>query len=84
MKLWKLSVRRGAPYGYALNCMCGIVVRAETEVSARNVATQSAKDRRSRCVEEYSDYWQRSDWVDCSELLVEGPEETILVDFYNA
>jgi hypothetical protein len=69
MKLWKLTYIPGASY----NQYAGFVVRATTEIEARQIANNKANEWGNRQpIENFS----------CEQLNLNGPSEIILEDYW--
>lgn len=91
MKLWLLEARKGLPDGDNpwerwYSTITSFVIRAETEMDARRLATENGRDE----VEEFTivGYIATAAWSDakystCVELVADGDEGVILSD-YNA
>ena len=58
----------------------GFVVRAETEERAREIANESSGDEK----EKHINPWLDSTLSTCYELLPDGEEDLIIVDFHAA
>lgn len=75
MKLWKLEDPK-ATYDET----CGLVVRAETEQRARELADEDEGKRDSP----FRQNWLNTGHCICVEIPVDGKEEIILTDFWSA
>lgn len=87
MKLWLLrpigfeghhweSPDKGSPWQVWYDTMAGFVVRAETELQARELAAEVAGEEqfadRARNIRRIPNPWIESDLVSCTELMAEG------------
>ena len=70
MKLWLLEAIEGVDY----DCAAGFVVRAETHIEARKLASEDAG-------EEGATYWLDAARSTCRRLKEDGRPGTILQDF---
>lgn len=91
MRLWILKARDGLsdgddPWGYSpFDKINGLVVRAESEERARNLAQASGKDEIRQILaqdakESPVDTWLSPRYSTCEELPSDGDEGVILVD----
>jgi len=55
----------------------GVVVRAATEKAARELAADRAGDEATKT----NNPWLHPNQTTCEELLADGPEEVVMVDF---
>lgn len=55
----------------------GMIVRAETEAQAREIASEN-------CWDEGAKAWLNTTFSTCSELLQDGPVEVIMLDGHSA
>lgn len=82
MKIWLLKPRiklpQENPWNPWYDKTFGVVVRAETEESARLIAGLGSK------YEDMGDAWTNPNWSTCVELTPNGPEEVILSDVRKA
>lgn len=81
MKLWILEAREGLPNGdnpFNSSCeiMDGIVVRAESEEQARQIAQIYDSNWRSDCSP-----WINQKYTSCKELTSEGGEGCIIASY---
>lgn len=99
MKLWLIKARDDLPDGdnpwnpWYDKCF-GMVIRAETEEKAREIANENACDEICReysgsfecpfVLVKYPYVWMSPKYSSCVELLQEGEEETILMDVRSA
>lgn len=75
MKLWLLTAKQDDPiWAFPYDKKHGHVIRAETEESARGMASTSVGD-------EGRDAWLDSAHSTCDELFADGPPEIVLTDF---
>lgn len=73
MKLWKLKIdNKYAEY----DDYRGFVIRATDEYKARVIAASQTTD--------FGKYWLDSLTSTCTEIKIEGEEEVILSDFWDA
>lgn len=86
MKLWILKPakdfavclpRVGDPWGNCWDCYLGFVVRAETELDARKIASQARGGDESRAV----NVWLDEKYTICGELLASGDPGIVMSDF---
>ncbi|HVM93908.1 MAG TPA: hypothetical protein VMT67_13890 [Terriglobales bacterium] len=85
MKLWILAKRDDLlpghdPWSPWYDKMFGLVVRAETEQKAREVANEKSGDE----TWEFKDAWLNPSYSTCDELHLDGEEGAIIIDFRQA
>ena len=98
MKLWLITPKEGLssddnPWYPWYNKCFGMVIRAETEEEARELATDDSCDECETtnygCVpwtrkDIYKNAWRYSRYSDCVELEQDGEAKTILMDVRSA
>jgi hypothetical protein len=81
LKLWILEGHTklvgASPWSPWCDKAFGFVVRAETEDRARQIAAENCGDEKKAA-------WLNPIFSSCKELLLEGEEEMILIDFAAA
>lgn len=75
MKLWLLKPATRGDERWGYDCAYGFVVRAETELDARELAAEEHGDEGVKS-------WIRPEDTTCEELLPEGSAQVVLRDFH--
>lgn len=82
MKLWLLRPANENDRRWGYDCNYGFVIRAETEQRAREMANAQGADENGLCqVHKNLAVWLDPEATSCTEVTVDGPEATIIVDF---